>query len=87
MQDKDPIMMHWSKNQRNSNSGQRQEDLDRGFLMISPLLRAGVGPGVRCITLSQVNLIDSAQTERSRGREPGRPLQIIPTGLEFLAIG
>ena len=60
-------MVDGSKNQRNSNSGQSQEDLDRGFLMLSPLLRAGVGPGVRCITLSQVNLIDSAQSKRETG--------------------
>lgn len=62
-----------------------QEDLDKGLLMLAPLPRPGVGP--RCTALSQVNLIDSAEKERSRGTEPGRPLQIGPSGLEFQAVG
>lgn len=39
------------QSQRNNNSGHRQEDLDKGFLTVSNLLRAGVGPRVGCVTV------------------------------------
>ena len=49
------------------NQGEAGRPWQRISYILSPLLRAGVGLKFRCMAISQVNLIDSAQKEREAG--------------------